>query len=97
MAYLHPQLGIAGGSSVGHRLETRQAVFVLRAVNDNIAGPLQVATVHLDVARQQSTGAAVRPAALQFDVTIGGSVERVGETLGHRALDEAVLYSLATG
>ena len=87
---LHPHLGVAGGTGLRHRRQACQPVAFLRTVDNDVTGPLEVATVDLHVAGQQRTGAAVCPAAIQLDVAIGRPVVRVGETLGHGRRGESI-------
>ena len=62
-------------------------------VDDDVARPLEVAPIDLDIASQQNSGPAVRPAAVQRDVALRCLVAGVRNALGHSGLAQPVLYA----
>ena len=70
--------------------QPRQLLIALLALDNHIAGPLEIAMVDLNIAGQQDAGAARGPARIQRHMFVGGAVLLIRQPFRHGRLANAV-------
>ena len=90
VADLHPDMPAAALARRGHAGEGGQCLCVRRAIDDHIAGTLQMKAVDLHIAGDQEAGSPVRPEAVEPLQFRRRTALHVRQPLRHRGLGEAV-------
>jgi hypothetical protein len=88
VADLHPQLGVLDGSC--HR-QGMQCLDALAILDDDIARTLEIASVHLDIAREHQASSASGPSGIESLVRRGGIVGGIGQSFCQGRLGQAIL------
>ncbi len=84
-------MGVVCRSGLSIFTERRDGLVRLFAVDGDVAGPLQIAPVDLDIASEKHAGTALGPAPIEPHMAGRRPVEGIAQTFGHGAFGDTVL------